>query len=114
MSVTNLVTNLSLCLVITKFGDKFVTEFVTKFVTKIVWAPIWNGWDGLDFRQVEASGLLKLTSWTSALNAPVQIKAHMVLIIFWIVDYSRHKVLTAHKEYHVLNFSPFFRLKSLG
>ena len=42
MSVTNLVTNLSLCLVITKFGDKFVTEFVTKFVTKIVWGPIWH------------------------------------------------------------------------
>ena len=39
--VTNRVTKLSLCLVITKFGDKFVTEFVTKFVTKIVWAPIW-------------------------------------------------------------------------
>ena len=40
MSVTNLVTNLSLCLVITKFGDKFVTEFVTKFVTKLHWTPI--------------------------------------------------------------------------
>ena len=58
MSVTNLVTNLSLCLVITKFGDKFVTEFVTKFVTKKVWSPIWLETlkHQLPVRQVAARG----------------------------------------------------------
>ena len=41
--MTNLVTNLSPCLVITKFVTEFVTEFVTKFVTKLHWTPICIG-----------------------------------------------------------------------